>query len=150
MIQATRNNSTLNTANYIRLNLYDKITSSTIYNPLVSITSQITGKTKTFVVGNTDITNKERYLSMLYNIRNNGTETLTAGIISIGDNDYPYGFYDVTIYQNTSNTNIDSSGLNKIFTGLLNFKAVNNNAVTYTEYTTNDSDTESVYITNEI
>tara|TARA_R100001463_G_scaffold19803_1_gene48581 strand:+ start:884 stop:1333 length:450 start_codon:yes stop_codon:yes gene_type:complete len=148
MIQATRNNSTSQTANFIRLNLYDKMTSSTIYNPLISITSQLTGKTKSFASGFTDTSNKDRFISMLYNITNDGTEGLAGGIVSLGDSNFPYGFYDVTIFQNTSNINVDPSGLTTIFTGLLNFKAVNNNAVNYTEYTTNDSDTESVYITN--
>ena len=53
------------------------------------------------------------------------------------------------IYQNTSNANLDSSGLTLIYTGLMNM-AMNTGEelpVEYTEYTTNDTDTESVYIT---
>ena len=46
MIQWTRNNSITYTGNRIYADLYDEMTATT-YNPLVSITSQSTNKTKT-------------------------------------------------------------------------------------------------------
>ena len=64
--------------------------------------------------------------------------------------------FDVTIRENTTNSLpgvIDTRPV--VFTGLMNLssretgEAYANPAVTYTEYTTNDSDTESVYITND-
>ena len=56
---------------------------------------------------------------------------------------------DVVIYQNNNNTNLDpDNAVKRIFTGLANLSATDAvKPVTYTEYTTNDSDTESVYIT---
>jgi hypothetical protein len=70
------------------------------------------------------------------------------GVIFLGSTDYPLGFYDVVIYQNSSNSNLDPSGLTTIWNGLMNLtNNANASPVDYTEYTTNDSDTESVYIT---
>ena len=147
MIQWTMNNSTLNTANYIYANIYSLMTATT-YAPLIAITSQSTNKTKYFLSGVTNYDKKDRYVSMLINVRNNGTEGLTAGVISIGDQEYPYGFYDVTIYQNTSSSNLDPTGLTQVYSGLMNLSPTSDaEPVTYSEYTTNDSDTESVYIT---
>ena len=148
MIQWTRNNSTLNTANYIYANIYSLMTAIT-YAPLIAITSQSTNKTKYFLSGVTNYDKKDRYVSMLINVRNNGTEGLTAGIISIGDKEYPYGFYDVTIYQNNNATNLDPANAVKVlYKTMMNFKAVNNDGVTYTEYESTIS--SPTYITNTI
>ena len=147
MIQWTRNNSVAQTFCPVYVNIYDEMTATT-YNPLIAITSQSTNKTKYVIPGLVDLTNKERYVKLAINISNNGTDSPTAGIISIGDSEFPYGFYDVVIYQNSSAVNLDPSGLTKIWNGLMNLTAASDAApVTYSEYTTNDSDTESVYIT---
>ena len=60
-------------------------------------------------------------------------------------------WYDVNIYQNdpSTATNLDpDNAIKKIYTGLMNLTPkAGNEAIDYTEYTTNDSETESVYIT---
>ena len=148
MIQWTRNNSTLNTANYIYANLYDEMTATT-YAPLIAITSQSTNKTKYVIPAIVDLTNKERYVKLAINISNSGTDSPTAGIISIGDTEFPYGFYDVVIYQNNNNTNIDpDNAIKVIYKTIMNLKALNNDAITYTEYT--DTISSPTYITNTI
>ena len=131
----------------IYLNLYDEFDSTTIYKPLVTVTSQLTGKSKTFVVFSLFSTNKERWLECLFATTTTSSEDLDAGLVILGTTDYPLGFYDVTIYENSSNTNLDPSGLNLVYTGLMNLYSTTSPSVTYSEYTTNDSDTESVYIT---
>ena len=146
MIQLSRSNST--TTNHVYLNLYDEMT-STDYAVLVSVKSQLTGKTKTFRV-TTSYTNKDRYTQMtIFVITSSGGENLESGVVFLGSTDYPLGFYDVTIYQNNNNTNLDpDNAIKTIYTGLANLSATSAvDPVTYTEYTTNDSDTESVYIT---
>jgi len=146
MIQLSRSNST--TTNHVYLNLYDEMT-STDYAVLVSVKSQLTGKTKTFRV-TTSYTNKDRYIQMtIFVITSSGGENLESGVVFLGSTDYPLGFYDVTIYQNNNNTNLDpDNAIKTIYTGLANLSATSAVApVDYTEYTTNDSDTESVYIT---
>ena len=76
------------------------------------------------------------------------TDNLAGGIIALGTTDYPLGFYDVTIYEQSTGGNLDPTGLTVIYTGLMNLSSTSSTrSVTYTEYTTNDSDTESVYIT---
>lgn len=148
MIQWTRNNSITYTGNRIYADLYDEMTATT-YNPLVSITSQSTNKTKTFIVASTDLTNKERYIALLVNIYKDGTENLGSGQLSMGNADYPYGFYDVVIYQNSNASNLNPDNAVKvIYKTILNFKAVNNDAITYTEYT--DTISSPTYITNTI
>ena len=146
MIQLTRSNST--TTNNVYLNLYDEMTNSD-YNVLVSVTSQLTGKTKTFRV-TTNYTNKDRYTQMTIFVLNSAAgENLTGGVVFLGSTDFPLGFYDVTIYQNNNNTNLDpDNAIKTIYTGLANLSPTEAvEPVDYTEYTTNDSDTESVYIT---
>ena len=130
-----------------RLNIYDKAT-SVDYKPLITFTSQLTGKSKTFVSTLNTTTNKDRYVELGCMVTYQDSETLTAGVIYLGNTDFPLGFYDVTIYQNSSNTNLDPSGLTTIYTGLMNLTSTTGTeSVKYSEYTTNDSDTESVYIT---
>ena len=149
MIQSLRN-SAGNQVNYIYLDLFDKMTSTT-FDPLVLFESQLTKKKQYFVSGFVDLTNKERYIKLTYYQSNDGTDLPLSGILNMGDSDFPYGFYNVTIWQNNSNSNLDPDNAIKIiYKGLMNFAETGLPAVTYTEYTTNDTDTESVYITNTV
>ena len=127
------------------LNLFDNMT--TVDNGvLMTITSQLTGNSKTFLPTSVITTNKDRYLRLTIIVSND--DSLSIGVLNLGNTDFPLGFYDVTIYENSSAANLDPSGLSVIFTGLLNLSSMDDTrAVTYTEYSTNDSDTESVYIT---
>ena len=131
----------------VYLNLYDEFDSTTLFKPLITITSQLTGKSKTFVVFSLFSTNKERWLECLFATTTTLPENLVSGLVILGTTDFPLGFYDVTIYENSSSTNLDPSGLNVVYTGLMNLYSTTSPSVTYSEYTTNDSDTESVYIT---
>jgi hypothetical protein len=136
-------------ANQDYLDLYDKMTNSD-YRVMISITSQFTGKTKTYLPSTT-YTNKERYVNIAtWTTRDTAQENLTTGIIQLGTTDYPLGFYDIIIYQNTDNANLDPTGLTTIYEGLMNLSIISGatEPVVYTEYTTNDADTESIYITN--
>jgi hypothetical protein len=138
-------------ANTIYLNIYDDFASTVTDSPLWTITSQFTKKSKTYLPS-TNYSNKDRYVSM-NTVTTTGSDNLLAGIIKVGTTDFPLGFYDVIIYENTSNTNLDPTGLNVVYNGLMNLILMNGTTkvetppLTYTEYTTNDSDTESVYIT---
>ena len=148
MFQLSRSNST--TSNTFYLNLYDEMTATT-YSPLISLTSQLTKKSKVFRPLSVDTsTHTARYIGLLFEILTSAaSENLVGGQVFLGSTDYPLGFYDLVIYQNSNNTNLDpDSAVKRIFTGLANLSATNAVApVTYSEYTTNDSDTESVYIT---
>ena len=147
MIQLSRSNST--TTNNFYLNLFDKMTNID-YSPLISLTNQLTGKSKVFRPLSVDTTNKDRYIKLSFQIlTSSGSEDLTGGKAFLGSKDYPLGFYDVVIYKNTSNENMDISGLSIIYNGLANVTGNTDDTapVKYSEYTTNDSDTESVYIT---
>jgi len=137
-----------NFGNLSAVNIYDEVeaVTSIAYKPLWVITSQFTRKEKTFL---------PLYAAGLFPrsalfvwTTSYSSENLLIGLIKIGNTDYPLGFYDLEIYNNSSDTNLDKSGLTKLFTGLLNFKGVDpKQSVTYSEYTTNDADTESVYVT---
>jgi len=57
--------------------------------------------------------------------------------------------YNVTAYQNNSSSNLDpDNAIKTIWNGLMNLRPeTTNEAVNYTEYTNNDSENDSVYIT---
>ena len=149
MIQATRNQNSEFTANYIYADIYDVIT-SIAEKPFVKITSQSTNKSKVFRSGIFTTTDKERYMKITYNIAKDlSNEVLTGGVIFVGSTEYPYGFYDVVIYQNNDDTNLDPANAVKvIYKTVMNLKAVNNDAITYTEYT--ETISSPTYITNTI
>ena len=134
-----------NLDNYIYLRLSDVGTATNLSRPLVSIKSQQTEKILNFIPGLVVVTNEERYTQMSYTI--GVLDFPVIGLIIVGNTDYPFGFYDVTIYQNSSNSNLDPSGLTtKLYTGLLNLRPLVD-TTQYKQYTTNDTNTDSVYIT---
>jgi hypothetical protein len=137
--------------NSFYLDIHDKMTIDS-GRVLITFTSQFTGKSKTVSV-NTVYTNKERYVSLsFFTTRSSSQEDLLEAKIRLGTTDFPLGFYDATLYQNADSNNLDPTGLPVIWNGIMNL-AGNTNAtesVTYTEYTTNDADTESIYLTNPL
>jgi len=137
--------------NSFYLDIHDKMTIDS-GRVLITFTSQFTGKSKTVSV-NTVYTNKERYVSLsFFTTRSLSQEDLLEAKMQLGTTDYPLGFYDATLYQNADSNNLDPTGLPVIWNGVMNL-AGNTNAtesVSYTEYTTNDADTESIYLTNPL
>ena len=145
---------------YFTIGLYDKMIKNgyeVVQKPLFSATSQFTGKTKNFLPFTMDNTNYERYYR--FSIKSVVTETPplfdpVTGWVNLGNDDFPFGFYDIKIYQNDPGypVNLDptTNTIALLYTGLLNVIPMEgvNPAVTYTEYSTNDTDTDSVYITN--
>tara|TARA_R110001592_G_scaffold1682_1_gene9966 strand:+ start:968 stop:1468 length:501 start_codon:yes stop_codon:yes gene_type:complete len=166
MIQATKDWKEAHTLNYINVNIAGEMTSFD-YKPLVYLVNQQTGADYGFIPTQiNDVTypsydytiNEGRYTKMTYRIlKDCSGENPVAGHICLGVTynatyqNLPYGMYNMTIYQNNSNSNLQpENAIKKLWTGLYNLTAVNNNAVTYTEYTTNDADTESIYLTNPL
>jgi len=145
------------------LNLVDEMVGLTfnafnnplIYKPLIELISHQTGKSKIvlsrydYITGQVSYANRDRYLQLTLRVSTTFTEALTSGVIKAGNIDFPYGFYTINIYQNTSNSNLDKTGLTQVYSGLMQLKELSTNlGVKYKEYTTNDSDTDSIYITN--
>ena len=99
----------------------------------------------------------ERQLEVFFNYTTGGegTEDLTDGDIHVATDEFPLGFYDITIYENKTsfNDNNLSNATATLFNGVLNLKgdtsdtANNMESVQYVDYTTNDTETQSVYIT---
>ena len=95
-------------------------------------------------------------LSFKYSVNTSSTEDLSAAEVIVGTDEFPLGFYDITIYQTNSSGELNPDNATAtLYNGLLNMKArkavgSSNDfrSVIYTEYTTNDADTDSVYITN--
>jgi len=146
MIQNTMTNAS-NVTNYIYARLNDVGSATNEVRPLISIKSQQTEKILNFMASVVTTTNENRYTEMSYTINNAGLDLPLLGLIVLGNTNYPLGFYDVTIYQNSSNSNLDPSGLTTtLYTGLLNLTS-STDTTQYKQYTTNDTDTDSVYIT---
>ena len=144
MIQLFRDDTT-----YINIQYFSvqDLMTNTDYGLLATLTSQLTGKSKTFIC-NTNYISTRIASILIFVLASSSGENLTAGTIFLGSTDYPLGFYDITFYQNTSASNLDPTGLTVVSTQLANLSATSDvHPVTYSEYTTNDSDTESVYIT---
>lgn len=138
-----------------RVNMLDEMT-SVDYKPLVVFKSQFTKKEQIVLPYGVYLSAKERYIGVTFLIMKPSTTSydLSAGEVLFGTTDYPLGFYDVDFYENSSNTNmVVADTVKKIYTGLANVKLQtlvdggSGSTVDYTEYTTNDTDTESVYVT---
>ena len=150
MIQLTAQNTNLQVF-YVAI--YDEMIingSETTMAPLISFTSQLTGKTKNLLsFSGYSFAQKERYVRIALFVTT--TEIPANGQIILGTTDFPYGMYDMKIYQNdpSTATNLDpDDAIKLLYTGLMNLEAKSGNeAIDYKEYTTNDSETESVYIT---
>ena len=163
MIQLKLNteNDSLNTTNIAYLNLYNEIDiryasptypDGDFYNCLQALKNQQTGKSIYFT--STMIkTNLSRYVGLYCYPSVNGSVIPTSGLIRLNSTDFPIGLFNYTVYENTSSSNLDPTDLKVIYNGLANLIAVNNSGVetpvpAYTEYTTNDAENNSVYLTN--
>ena len=145
-------------ASWNALDIGDKLTTldpDAIYRPLLVMTSQFTGKSKALTVNVEDnFAYIERYVNIGF-VSSRTYEEPVEGVIKLGTTDFPLGFYDVVIYENSSDENLDPTGLPVIWNGLMNVKLRKEAddtpiPVKYTEYTNNDADTESIYLTNAL
>ena len=145
MIQAYKLSGTTYNV-YFRLDLWDVMT-SIAYRPLMTLTSQQTNRTKTFLVSNLNAVNKERYMQMYFISLNTDSEIPSLGFVYLGTREFPYGLYDVTLYQNKDTSNLDPAQTIKvIYKGLMNLSESGNPSVTYNKYESTQQ--QNVYITN--
>jgi len=150
MIQAVRLGGSTST-NFIYVDLWDKfegtLNAGTNDKPLIALRSQQTNKTKYFIPTSATYTNKQRYIKLSYIINFVNTELPVVGLIYLGTKEFPYGLYDITMWQNTSSSNLDPDGLtNVLYRGLFNLLPVGTPSVEYTEY--ENTQQSNVYITN--
>jgi hypothetical protein len=155
MIQAVRGTYSGGNANTFYLSTYDKYEDkdNIQYKPILTFTSQMTGKSIDLLTQTYDYANKDRYVKITFTIKTINPSP-SGGSVDLGNTDFPFGFYDVIIRENSTNFlpgTIDTRPI--VYRGIMNLTAATsggyeNPAVEYTEYTTNDADTESVYITN--
>tara|TARA_R100000908_G_scaffold63528_1_gene44816 strand:- start:1541 stop:1987 length:447 start_codon:yes stop_codon:yes gene_type:complete len=145
MIQAYKLSGTTYNV-YFRLDLWDVMT-SIAYRPLMTLTSQQTNRTKTFLVSNLNAVNKERYMLMYFISMNTDSEIPSLGFVYLGTKEFPYGLYDVTLYQNKDTSNLDpAQAIKVIYKGLMNLSESGNPSVTYNKYESTQQ--QNVYITN--
>tara|TARA_R100001163_G_C5060366_1_gene197180 strand:- start:1421 stop:1867 length:447 start_codon:yes stop_codon:yes gene_type:complete len=145
MIQAYKLSGTTYNV-YFRLDLWDVMT-SIAYRPLMTLTSQQTNRTKTFLVSNLNAVNKERYMLMYFISMNTDSEIPSLGFVYLGTREFPYGLYDVTLYQNKDTSNLDpAQAIKVIYKGLMNLSESGNPSVTYNKYESTQQ--QNVYITN--
>ena len=137
---------------------------------VIKMTSQFTNKSKVIASGtffpSTNYANEvtgtqldwERQMAVGFKYTTGGanTENLKNGAVHLATDEFPLGFYDITIYENKTSyeDNNLANATATLFNGVLNLKGsesdivgVNMESVQYVDYTTNDTETQSVYIT---
>ena len=152
MIQVSRL-SQAGSTNIMYVNLFDSYLYPTdspfFFTPLVKITSQETNKSMTFIPTALDVTYKQRYFKMTFTTSySTGTHAPAIGVIYVGYKDFPYGLYDMTIYENNFGFNtIPANAIGVVYQGIANVSSEEVPEVTYEKYNDNDTDNSSVYIT---
>lgn len=121
--------------------------SNTAIKPLICYKSQATKKEVCFLPTSGPFYTERYMLLIYYTIAINPNPLI--GYLQLGTTDFPYGFYDVTIYENNISGNLDpANAIKPVWYGLMNLIPESTNpAVEYKDYNTNDSDTEAVWIT---
>ena len=113
MIQFKLRANTEGFSNFFDINLYDKFENKdNVYKPLITFTSQFTGNSKTVKANLTDVddSDKNRYVGMGV-ITTQTLDNLSEAVIKLGTTDFPLGFYDAIIYENTSTENMDTTAV---------------------------------------
>lgn len=162
-----------------RINISDKIVQTPIINEftfgdytyynlafpymIFKLESQLTKKVKifsrgslTFSVG-VNVNCFERWVLLTWNYNTPGTavEDLSTGKVIVGSDDFPLGFYNLTIYEMETNDDLNpDNAKSTVYNGIVNmfpnstdYIPANFEEVQYNDYTTNDADTDNVYIT---
>ena len=122
--------------------------------PLMELRSHLTGSSTT-CISNSYGEIASRFSKVIIRTRifeASESDRKNYGFVQVGTEERPMGFYDVIAYQNSSAGNLDPTGLTVLWRGLGNLTAKQTGtnkfpAVEYTDYDTNDADTESVYVT---
>tara|TARA_R100000700_G_C3126697_1_gene113523 strand:+ start:174 stop:602 length:429 start_codon:yes stop_codon:yes gene_type:complete len=116
--------------------------------PLIQFKSQQTNKSLFFMPTIFVTTDKDRFCTIFFTSIS-AFNIPSAGLLQMGTKDYPYGLYDTTIYKNSGNSNLNpnTEGVEPVYYTLMNLYDSTKTATTFTPYTTNDTDTNSVYIT---
>ena len=183
MIQAQINNQSYTSFAYgeiFQINISDKIVQTPVFLVtsfggstyyalqfpfiLYKLESQQTGKTKIFSRGdnffpliseNINKFDRQITLSWKYSANTSSTENLSTGDILVGNAEFPLGFYNLTVYEVDSGSELNPDNAKAVlYNGIVNMYgqtssgATNFEEVKYTEYATNDSDNENVYLTN--
>ena len=142
---------------------------------LWKLESQQTGKVKYFNYPALPIVGSSiqeiwlsRYVTLqFYNIVSpTSTEDLAEGKVRVGTTDFPLGLYNLNIYETMAEGEERLNPANAtatLFSGILNMTASDSNeeigdtdftynfqSLNYNQYSSNDADTESIYLTNTV
>ena len=149
MIQAIADKDQAQTLNTVYLMLRDEMLNNT-YKPLIAIQSQMSSTFGYFIPTTWDITtNPSRYGKMTFSTTNTGTGDATTGLVTVGTPTRPFGLYNVTIYENVSNDNVDANLVSTvIYETMMYIKAVNNDNVEFKEVALKTN--SPIFITNPL
>lgn len=142
-------------SHFIRLNVYDRFafklgTSGYSYNPLIKMTSQETNQDKIFIALSTDTTWAQRYFAMLFlTVADLSLENPSLGLVAFGTREFPYGVYDISVYENSSSTNLaPNSTYGVVYQGLANVKVATEQESATQYYKYLEDQEQVVYLTN--
>ena len=182
MIQSPINNQTATAFAYgklFQINISDKIVQTPVFYVLTigettyyylqfpfilyKLESQQTGKTKIFTRGSSfyptiseNINKFDRQITLgwKYSANPSSTENLSTGEILVGNAEFPLGFYNLTVYEVDSGSELNPDNAKAVlYNGIVNmYPSTDDNSnnfeeVQYNDYTINDADNDSVYIT---
>ncbi len=148
MIQAIADKDQALTPNSFYVMIGDELDNS--YKPLILIQSQMTSVDTRFLPFSWDFTSHpKRYAKFEFNISNDGTGDAGVGKLGVGTETRPFGFYNLKIYQNISDSNTDINLVSKIiYKSMMYINTVNNDNVEYKEYSPKTN--SPIYITNPL
>ena len=130
---------------------------------LYKLESQYTKKTKIFSRKlaapscGINVNSFDRWVqtTWLYETPGEAVEDLTIGKVIVGSEEFPLGFYNLTIYEMETSDDLDPDNSKAtLYNGLLHMRpststgSANFQEVQYKEYTTNDTENEVSYLTN--
>jgi len=129
-------------------------------NFLIELKSRQTNKIKRFnnyevagVSAGTNVNHAESYIFLRTKYTITGTEDLANQTFKIGTNDFPLGYYDLTIYEMSTRGDYNpENALQRLYKNILDFYPRTTNQpfpqVTYKEYNNNDADNNAIYLTH--
>ena len=149
---------------YIYLNLDDIMNTAIDINPvtgiindpffLIEYKSQLSNSVVRFnpFLSITTVLSVERTITLLYKVTKEIDSDLENGMVKFGNNNYPYGLYDMKIYEMSDDGDLTpADAIKTLYTGLMNLQSIKYPEIenkAYQRYDSDPSTTQPAYSTS--